>query len=177
MNNIEDMYISIKFRYINGEEYICEYPDHYTFNDIKWDNALFYTSDYIRIDKNGGLNSHINETINVLIEDWKVLSLDENAIDILENNIDKIEWKELSANKNAIHILEKNIDKINWSELSGNINAINMLEANWDKIDWVELSGNINAINMLEANMDKIDWTRLSGNINAIHILERRFVV
>jgi hypothetical protein len=31
---------------------------------------------------------------------------------LLENNLDKIDWNGLSVNPNAIHILEKNLDKV-----------------------------------------------------------------
>jgi hypothetical protein len=32
--------------------------------------------------------------------------------------IDKVDWYALSMNPNAIHILEKNLDKVNWDALS-----------------------------------------------------------
>jgi hypothetical protein len=38
---------------------------------------------------------------------WNFISLNPNAIYLLENNIDKINWNNLSLNPNAIHILEK----------------------------------------------------------------------
>ena len=42
----------------------------------------------------------------------------------------KIDWRELSLNPNAIHLLEQNLNKINWGHLSKNPNAINLLEKN-----------------------------------------------
>ena len=48
---------------------------------------------------------------------------------------DKINWKNLSLNINAVDILEKNINKIDWFKLSLNINAIRILENNLDKVD------------------------------------------
>ena len=60
--------------------------------------------------------------------------------------LDKIYWYYLSLNLNAIHLLEQNIDKIDWSDLSHNLNAIHLLEQNIDKIDWTALSENKNAI-------------------------------
>ena len=36
---------------------------------------------------------------------WQTLSLNRNAIPILEKNLDKIDWRTLSFNKNAIHLL------------------------------------------------------------------------
>jgi hypothetical protein len=85
-----------------------------------------------------------------------MLSLNENAIHLLEKNIDKIDWKYLSLNHNAIHLLEKNLDKIDWTKLSKNINAIHLLEKNLDKVDWKYLALNHNAIHLLEKNIDNI---------------------
>jgi hypothetical protein len=41
--------------------------------------------------------------------------------------VDKINWYELSINPNAIHLLEQNVDKIDWKRLSPNPNAIHLL--------------------------------------------------
>jgi hypothetical protein len=48
----------------------------------------------------------------------------------------------LSINPNAIHLLEQNSDIINWDYLSANPNAIHLLEQNQDKINWMLLSSN-----------------------------------
>jgi hypothetical protein len=40
--------------------------------------------------------------------------LNPNAIQLLEENQNKIDWSYLSENPNMIHILEKNINKIDW---------------------------------------------------------------
>ena len=107
---------------------------------------------------------------------WNCLSMNPNAIKILEKNLDKLDkfcWYELSQNPNAVPILEKNLDKIDWQALSKNINAIHILENNLDKIDWAALSTNPNAIHILENNLDKIDWFSLCKNPNAINILEK----
>ena len=49
-----------------------------------------------------------------------------------KKNIDKINWIYLSMNPNAINILEKYPDKVDWSILSENPRAINLLEKNLD---------------------------------------------
>ena len=54
--------------------------------------------------------------------EWRVLSMNPNAIHILENNLDKVDWDVLSRNANAIHILENNLDKVYWYMLSYNPN-------------------------------------------------------
>ena len=38
----------------------------------------------------------------------------------MEQNTDKIDWFYLSLNQNAIELLEKNTDKINWCNISRN---------------------------------------------------------
>ena len=57
-------------------------------------------------------------------------------------NLDKIDWDWLSLNPNAMHLLEQNQDKINWYYLSKNPNAVHLLEQNPDKINWGWLSEN-----------------------------------
>ena len=51
---------------------------------------------------------------------WDILSANPNAINLLENNLDKIDWNYLSVNPNAMDLFENNQDKINWSWLSKN---------------------------------------------------------
>ena len=51
-------------------------------------------------------------------------------INILCNNLDKINWVYLSINPIAIQILEENPDKIVWSWFSSNPEEIYLLEAN-----------------------------------------------
>ena len=86
--------------------------------------------------------------------------------------LNKLEWNRLSVNPNAIHLLEQNMDKIYWHCLSKNPNAIHLLEQNIDKIDCSCLSINPNAIHLLETNLDKINLYGLAQNPNAIHILQ-----
>jgi hypothetical protein len=62
---------------------------------------------------------------------------------------EKINWCHLSMNPNAIHLLEQNPEKIVWRFLSLNPNAIHLLEQNFEKIDWWYLSGNPNAIHLI----------------------------
>ena len=105
---------------------------------------------------------------------WDILCYNPNAIDLLENNQDKIDWQYLSRNPNAIELLTNNQDKIDWSALCYNQNAIELLTNNQDKIYWHCLSGNSNAIELLTNNQDKIYWHCLSRNPNAIDLLEKR---
>ena len=81
-------------------------------------------------------------------------------------DIKKLDWEYLSINPNAISLLEANQDKINWHLLSGNPNAIALLEANQDKINWCILSRNHNALSLIKANIEKIDYQVLLSNPN-----------
>jgi hypothetical protein len=51
-------------------------------------------------------------------------------------DINRLNWKTLSNNYNAIDILKVNQDKINWINLSSNLNAIDILKSNLEKINW-----------------------------------------
>ena len=105
--------------------------------------------------------------------DWKFLSINPNAIDLLKENPDKIiYWRELSGNPNAIDLLKENYDNIYWEFLSENPNAIELLRENIKNIDWWKLSGNPNAIELLKENQDNINWKLLSFNPNAIELLK-----
>ena len=69
-------------------------------------------------------NEPLEDGLNFIAEgkevNWKWLSLNPNAIHLLEKNLDKVDWDLLSSNENAIHILKKNIDKVDWEWLSRN---------------------------------------------------------
>jgi len=135
---------------------------------------------------------------------WNMLSLNPNAIDLLEEHYDNIDWENLSQNPNAIKILKERIkyeqtlydsgelytlneDKIDWVSLSKNPNAIKLLkdrikyenlleddDLDDNMVDWESLSSNPNAIELLTNNQDKIDWKLLSKNPNAIDLLKER---
>jgi hypothetical protein len=49
-------------------------------------------------------------------------------IDIIKDNLDKINWARFSENPAAIEILKENLEKINWNLLSYNTNAIELLK-------------------------------------------------
>ncbi len=84
--------------------------------------------------------------------------------------IEKIDWRGLSVNPNAISMLEKHPERIHWYELSNNPNAIHVLEKYPEKIDWYMLSENPNAIHVLEKYPKKINWYWLSKNPSIFEI-------
>ena len=167
----------IDWKYLSGNpNAICLLENHMKYyNYFEWlynlIDGLKYFNNNIRngVDNSGSgtamqsLRSVPSLTISI---SWAILSLNPNAIHLLEKNPDKIDWKWLSLNPNAIHLLERNPDKIYWQQLSGNHNAIHLLEQYPYKIDWQQLSRNSNAIHLLEKNPDKIDWHALSSNLN-----------
>ena len=52
------------------------------------------------------------------------MSKNENAIELLKENQDKIDWYYLSEHSKDIELLKANYNKINWRLLSSNENAI-----------------------------------------------------
>ena len=95
---------------------------------------------------------------------WSILSLNKNAIELLE---DKINWYCLSLNKNGIKILKENQNNIYWYILSKNKNAIKLLEKNQDKINWNWLIEN--------PSIFKLDYKQMVKNFKQIaeEILEK----
>ena len=79
--------------------------------------------------------------MNILTEfkdhiDWDTLSSNESpaAIDLLSDNITRINWDRLSGNQSAICLLSQNLSKINIDNFSDNPKAIWILE---DKLDYL----------------------------------------
>ena len=57
---------------------------------------------------------------------WYWLSRNPNAIDLIEQNLDKIDWDGLSRNPNAIHILEQNLGLKLFIHISTNLTMTNV---------------------------------------------------
>ncbi len=128
--------------------------------------------------------------ININNLNWSMLSLNPNAIYLLEENIDNmnryliksnpyIECLKNNKRHNRINLIKNHeaikllkMKRINWFYTSANSNDIKLLRENLNKIDWVMLSSNPNAIELLRENPDKINWCYLSRNPNAIELLQ-----
>lgn len=71
-----------------------------------------------------GLRKWIQEQPDKIDLKWLCSNTSIHAIEILNaesvKNPDKLDWKRLSANPNAIEILTANIDRIDWDEFSSN---------------------------------------------------------
>ena len=133
---------------------------------------------------------------------YEVLSYDENAVNFLEKYPEYINWGYLSLNKNAIPILERNTNKLSICRLIHNPKAYEskilvdfiikkslrydcillsrvkeavliLLEIAPEKIAWSCVSSikDPEIINLLKNNFDKIDWSSLSRNPFAIELL------
>lgn len=133
--------------------------------------------------------------------DWKRLSANPNAIEILTANIDRIDWDEFSSNPSpdTYDLFKKNVKKLNFGKLSQNPSAIYILTTNTYRIDesytgvraapigisknpdinWMEVSSNPNAVELLITNKDDINWDYLCANPSskAIKLIEKKLEV
>jgi hypothetical protein len=108
--------------------------------------------------------------------DWNCISLNRNPLiikRIIGNNLDKdISWIGLSRNDNdeALEILMRNPEKIEWIYFSSNSNdkAIELLNMNRDKINWNNFCYNPNdkIIPILLENLEEVDWNSIYFNSN-----------
>ena len=107
---------------------------------------------------------------------WAGLAQNPKAIHLLASNFDKIPKDYeffLSLNPNAVPILDANPQLINWNHISSNSNAMHIIESNLDKINWEYLSDNPSASHLFEGNIDKIDKSVMCRNPSAIKIIEK----
>ena len=108
--------------------------------------------------------------------DMDILAQNPYAIHIIKRNLHKLSfsgWYCLSTNRNAISILRENIDKIHPHGISKNKNGIEILKEYPHLIDWDIFSKHPDAIPFLKENMDKINWSHLNINPNGIEMLEQ----
>jgi hypothetical protein len=146
------------------------------------------------------LKEFIKENPNSSIINWKVLSKNPHAIEILTSpeNYNNINWKGLSGNPDpkAINFLMRhdNYNNIDWFEFSCNpCDYVFLYFKNHpDKIDWFGICENTNlkAIPIIKKKAleekrllfadyislppNKIYWRKLSSNPNAIHLIITR---
>jgi hypothetical protein len=105
------------------------------------------------------LNPNAIDLIRERIEIEKKLSCDEYKRLSYKS---KVSWDNLSSNpaSDAIELLEENYDKINWELLSGNSNAIHLLEGRVKYQLKLEEEGKLNSLKSIEI----INWGSLSIN-------------
>ena len=131
---------------------------------------------------------NINEKI-----DWVQLSSNPHpkAIELLAENLDKVDWTVLSENPGAIELLKANPHKISWRYLSLNKSAGELLKQRHyyenclsvqeyyrlgknNQLSWEYLSANPCAIELLKANPARINWNELTRNPEAIEMLKNK---
>ena len=98
----------------------------------------------------GSLNLLPDDIYHIIVEKYKtIFKLKYVLKDWIQEGLDDLDWKGLSGNPNAIDLLKANPKKIDWDSLSENPNAIELLKDNPKKINWENLSVNPNAIKLL----------------------------
>jgi len=106
------------------------------------------------------------------------LSINERAVEYLENHELLIDNFWIFRNENAIHIIEKRIpyaEKTYWN-VNYNKNAVNFLRNNPEHIDYETICKFEHGIEFVEEliknnKLHKINWSSLSRNPAAMHIL------
>jgi len=105
------------------------------------------------------------------------LSLNERAVEYLENNEHLIDDECIFINENAIHIIEKRIQYDVNGLVNYNKNAVNFLRNNRKYIDYEVLCGEEHGIEFVDELIkndeliNKLDLRLLSRNLAAMHIL------
>ena len=121
---------------------------------------------------------------------WKGLSANPNAIDLLKENPEQINFNYLSANPKAIDLLKEQIkyentldvkeykaleNKINWEGLSANPNAIDLLK---ERIEYEKYNHSKDSSDSKDSTdhsyINRINWKELSANPNAIDLIKER---
>jgi len=69
----------------------------------------------------------VKNNLHMIGDYWPYIYYQPHLMDIIEQNMDKINWYCLSENYNAIHILEQNIEKINVEKLRNNKHGFHLL--------------------------------------------------
>lgn len=112
--------------------------------------------------------------------DWLYLSENphEIAIRILQNNPSNINFERLSGNPSGMEILKQNMDKIDWGYFSKNSHpdAIRIIEQNLDKINWKYFAMNTHpdAIRIIEHNLHRVSldiyWMEDPNYMYQVHL-------
>jgi len=95
--------------------HILNNPKYYEF--INWGDIVY--------NKNAG--ELVKNNLHMVEECWNIICEQPHLMNIIEENMDKIDWNTLSRNHNANHILEQHMDKININELRHNEHGFKLL--------------------------------------------------
>jgi hypothetical protein len=140
-NNRKHMY----YPYICCFEYWIEIVDELLKNDkinkIEWG----------MLSRNPAAMHIINDPKYYKYIDWKSILYNKNAIEFIKKNMDNVKnhWSHICKQPHLIDIIEQNMDKIDWVSLSENDDAIHILLNNIDKANIDNLRHNKNGFPIL----------------------------
>jgi hypothetical protein len=140
-NNRQYIDYNILCRYEHGIEFVDELIKNNELDKIPWyelsrnpaamhilnDPKYYKNINWVGLLYNDNALELVKNNLHMFENNWGMLSGHAGLIDIIEQNMDKIDWYYLSSNYNAIHILEKNLDKINIRTLCHNKNGFQLL--------------------------------------------------
>lgn len=115
---------------------------------------------------------------------WSKLSGNEGALNLLNNNIEKINWCEYCENRhpNMTELFNKKTNEgvISLFSLCENPNAMKLVEEKKEELTDYHfnlLSKNPNAIKLLKENEEKINWDNMCVNEKGYELLERNRII
>jgi len=128
-------------RYEYGIEFVEELIKNNKLNKIYWSS----------LSKNPAAMHILNDPKYYEYIDWDGILCNKNAVELVKNNLHMVEgyWDDISEQPHLIDIIEQNMDKINFQYLSKNYNAIHILEQHVEKIDIRKLRMNKNGFQLL----------------------------
>jgi len=140
----------------NNRQYIdynalCYYEHGIEFVDELIKNNQLDKINWCRLSKNPAAMHILNDPKYYTYLDWHGLLYNKNAGELVKNNLHMVEkyWSDICTQASLIDIIEQNMDKIDWPSLSYNYKAIHILEKNMDKINIDKLCLNKNGFNLL----------------------------
>jgi len=125
----------------HGIEFVDELIKKNELNKIDWHE----------LSKNPAVMHILNDPMYYEYINWKNIINNMNAVELVKNNLHMVKkyWNCICSKYYFIDIIEQNMNKIDWDSLSANYNAIHILEKNMEKIDIENLCYNKNGFQLL----------------------------
>jgi len=135
----------IDYSALLGQEHGIEFVDT-LIKKNKLDKTIWYC-----LSMNPAAMHILNDPKYYKYIDWYAILYNKNAVELVKKNIHKVNkyWNVLCKQPHLIDIIEQNMDKIDWNSLSSNYNAIDILEKNMDKVLSYYVFGNKNGFQLL----------------------------
>jgi len=140
-NNRQYIDYNILCRYEHGIEFVDELIKNNELDKINW----------TMLSMNPAAMHIFNEPKYYKYIDWISILYNTNAAELVKNNFHMIRqyWEYVCGQPHLMDIIEQNMKKINRNTLSSNYNAIHILEQNVEKIDIYFLIYNKNGFQLL----------------------------